>query len=114
MNDESKIMDDRDFKKIFKAHRVDIFDEGFSERIIGMLPERKSILPQIIMVVSAVIGLVLVFSIYGFDTMQEQIYSLSISVGRIQMPSLLSCITYLSIPVMAGLISYSIAQVSEY
>ena len=45
-------MNDQDFKKIFVAHKVDVPDNGFSKRVTQQLPERKNILPQMIIVLS--------------------------------------------------------------
>jgi hypothetical protein len=103
-------MNEQDFKKVFKTHKVDIPDDGFSERIFRQLPERKSIMPQIIMVASVVIGLGMVFSIRGFVPIMEQILSLVTSVSRLQMPSSGSIVTYIGLLTMTGTIGYSVMQ----
>jgi len=107
-------MNEQDLKKIFAAHKVDISDEGFSERLIGLLPERKSMLPQIIIVVFLVIGLVLVFAVLGFVPVLEQIHDMVVSISRNQMPSLISIITYISVLAITGTIGYSAVQANEY
>jgi len=58
-------MNDTDLRKIVIAHKFDIPDEGFSERIVRQLPERKSMLPQLVMAVFIMIGLALTFTILG-------------------------------------------------
>jgi hypothetical protein len=106
-------MDEKDIKKIFTTNRVDVPDEGFSERITGQLPARKSMLYQIIMVVSIMLGLVLVFAIQGFNTVPEQIYNLIISISHSQMPSPSSMITYIIVLAMTGIIGYSMVYIIE-
>jgi hypothetical protein len=107
-------MNDQEFKKLFSTHKVDIPDNGFSDRITGMLPDRKGRLPQIIMVAAVLLGLGLMFAILGFNTLPEQIHHLVVSVTRVQMPSLSSIITYLSIPATTWIIGYSITRTAEY
>jgi hypothetical protein len=103
-------MNDQDFKKIFSAHRVDIPDEGFSERIIRQLPERKSILPQIVVVVFTIAGLTITFAIQGVTPLIEQFNSLITSVSRMQIPSPVSIITYISALALTGIIGFSVAH----
>jgi len=107
-------MNDQDIKKIFKAHSVEFSNEGFSERIAGLLPERKSILPQIIIMTSIVISLGLIIAMQGFSAMAQQFHSLVSAISRMQIPSITSVITYLCIVAMTGVISYSIEKVAEY
>ena len=99
-----------DFKKIFVAHRLDVPDEGFSERVIKQLPERKSVLPQMVMAVFILIGLVITFAIQGVTPLIEQINSLIVSISHLQAPSPIAVITYLSVLGLTGIIGYSIAQ----
>ena len=103
-------MEDKDFKKLFTAHKLDIPDKGFSERVIRRLPERKSILPQIVMVVFIMIGLALTLVIQGITHLIEQINSLFISISRLQAPSPSSVIIYLVTLTIIGIIGYSITQ----
>jgi len=103
-------MNDQDFKKIFSAQRVDIPDDGFSERVIRQLPERKSLLPQTVMVVFVMIGLALTFAIQGVTPMLEQINSLITSISHLQIPSPGSIITYIGALALTGIIGYSVAQ----
>ena len=102
-------MNDQDFSEIFTVHKVEFPDEGFSERVIRRLPERKSMLPQMIMTVSVMTGLVLTFAIQGI-TMLKQINSLVISISKLQIPSASSIIVYIGALVMIGVIGYSVAQ----
>jgi len=103
-------MEDQDFKKIFTANKADIPDNGFSERVAKRLPERKSILPQTVVIICIMIGLLLTFAIQGITPMFEQINSLITSISRLQMPSPGSITTYFGVLVMSGIIGYSMVR----
>ena len=103
-------MTEQELKKIFVAHRVDIPDEGFSGRIIRQLPERRSMLPQIVMTVFIAIGLALTFAIQGVMPLVEQINSLIVSISNLQPPSLASVIAYFGAIGLIGIIGFAVAQ----
>ena len=103
-------MNDTDYKKIFAVHKVDVPDEGFSKRVMDQLPERSSILPQIVMVAFIVIGLALTFLTQGVAPLLEQINSLISSIGNLQAPSPIAVITYLTVLGLTGIIGYSVAH----
>ena len=103
-------MDDQDLKKIFSEHKVDVTDDGFSERIMAQLPERKNILPQIVMVVFVLMGLALTLAIQDIQPLLEQIGNLITSISHLQIPSLVSVVTYFGILALLGIIGYSVAQ----
>ena len=90
-------MNDNDFKKIFVAHKVDVQDDGFSGRVIRKLPEQNSVLPQMVMIISVVVGLALMFATSGFAHFLEQINSLLISVSQLKIPSPNAIIAYISV-----------------
>ena len=100
-----------DFKKIFTAHKVDVSDEGFSERVIRQLPERKSALPQIVVVVFTMIGLALTFAIQGITPLLNHTSSLITAICHLQAPSPVSVIAYLGVLTLTGIIGYSVIQV---
>lgn len=107
-----KMMNEKKIKELFKAHKADIPDDGFSERIIRRLPERRSILPQIIMSGFIMIGLILTFIVPGFTTLiSEQISSLITSIHHLQMPSASSITVYFGVLALLGTIGYSVARV---
>ena len=108
------MMNDKDFKKIFTDHKEDIPDNGFSQRVIRQLPERKNVLPQLIMVLFILIGLALVFVLQGFTVLSEQINNLIIAISHQEIPSLTSVVAYLSILTLLGFIGYSVVQVNDY
>ena len=103
-------MNEQDLKKIFITHKVDICDDVFTQRVVSRLPERKSILPQIVMSVFVMIGLVITFAIQGVTPLLEQINSLITSVIQLQAPSLSSVITYFGALALMSIIGYSVAQ----
>ena len=100
----------QDLRKAFETHRVDVPDEGFSERVIRQLPERKSMLPQIVMVVFTMAGLALTFAIQGVMPLIEQINSLIYSISNLQAPSPGSVIAYIGTLGLVGFIGYAVAQ----
>ena len=104
------IMNDKDFKKIFIEHKADITDDGFSKHVARMLPKRKSILPQTVMIIFILIGLAITFAIHGVTLLFNQINDLFMSVSQMQMPSLSSVVTYIGALVLLGIIGYSVAQ----
>ena len=103
-------MNDQDFKKIFATHKVDVPDNGFSKRVNAQLPERKSILPQIVMAVFIMIGLTLVFVLQGFSPLLDSINNLIASISHKQIPSPYSIAAYFGILALLGLIAYSITN----
>ena len=103
-------MNEQEIRKIFVAHRVDIPDDGFSGRVIRHLPERKSMLPQIVMTVFIMIGLALTFAIQGVAPLIEQIGSLITSVSALQPPSPISVIAYFGALGLVGIIGFAVAQ----
>jgi len=103
-------MNERDLKKIFETHKIDVPDEGFSERIVRQLPERRSILPQIVMIVFIMIGLVSMFALQGFTPLLDQINSLITSISRMQAPSPIAIIFYIGFLSMVGIIGYAVVK----
>ena len=103
-------MKNEELRRLFVANRVDIPDEGFTERVIRQLPERKSILPQVVMVVFVVIGLTLTFAIQGVTPILEQTNSLITSISHLQIPSAGAIITYIGALGLTAIIGFSVAQ----
>jgi len=106
---KSKIM--QDIKKIFEAQRVEFSDEGFSERVVRQLPERKSMLPQLVMVVFVMTGLAFTFAIQGILPMLEQINSLVYAISHLQAPTPSAVITYFGALGLIGIIGFAVARV---
>ena len=105
-------MNNKEFNDLFKSHKIEIPDDGFSEHVIHRLPERRSILPQIIMSGFILMGLVLTFAMPGFTTLVlEQIHSLITSIHHSQMPSASAIAVYLGMLGLLGTIGYSVARV---
>ena len=89
---------------------VDIPDEGFTERIIRQLPERKSIIPQVIVIFFSTLGLAITLAIHGITPLLEQLNSLFTSISLLQAPSPVSVITYLGVMFSTGIIGYAVYQ----
>jgi hypothetical protein len=104
-------MNEQNLKEIFSTHKVDMPNDGFSRRIITHLPERKSILPQVVMISFIVVGMILTFAVQGIDSVLNNINSLVFLISRMQIPSAISVITILGILSLTGLIAHSILQV---
>jgi len=105
-----KKMNKESIKKIFETNRVDFPDDGFSDRVIRQLPYRKNMLPQIVMVVFTMTGLVLTFAIQGVTPLLEQINSLIISISNLQAPSPGSVIAYIGALGVVGFIGFAVAH----
>jgi ABC-type uncharacterized transport system permease subunit len=106
-------MNDKDFKKIFTDYKTDVPDNGFSKRVVRQLPERKNVLPQIIMLLFIVIGLALVFVLQGFTPILEQINDLIFSISHQKVPSLASIAAYFCVLTLLSFIGYSVVQVGD-
>ena len=92
------------------THKFEFPNEGFSERVIRCLPERKSMLPQMIMAVFVIIGLILIFAIQGFTPILEQTSSLVIAISQLQIPTASSIMVYFGTLSMIGIIAYSVTH----
>jgi len=103
-------MDDKHFKTIVTAHKMDIADEGFSERVIRQLPERRNMLPRIVMMTFILIGIAFIFAVQGITPLLEQIGSLIASISRLQAPSTGAIVTYIGVLSIIGAIGYGVAQ----
>ena len=103
-------MNEQDLRKIVVTHKVDVPDEGFSERVARQLPERKSLLPPILMAVFIMIGIVPAFALLGVAPLIEQINSLITSVRLLQAPSLSAVTTYIGLLSLTGIVGYAMTQ----
>ena len=104
------MMNEQDISNKFKANKLEFSDEGFSERVVGLLPERNSLLPQIVMGAFITLGMILMFVFQVFAPILEQINSLVNSISRLQIPSASAIITYFIVLGLIGLIGYSVLQ----
>ena len=103
-------MNEQEFKQIFLKQKVDIPDENFSERIAKHLPERKSMLPHLLMAIFTIVGLALMIAIQGITPIIEQFNRLIASVCHLQMPTSTSIIAYVGALTITGFIGYSVAH----
>jgi len=103
-------MNEQDFTKTFEAYKHEFPDNGFSEHVTKHLPERRSIFPQIMIVVFVLLGLAVMFSIQSFSPILEQINSLFNAIGQLKIPPASAIFTYFSVLGLIGLIGYSVVQ----
>ena len=100
-------MKEQDLRKIFEKNKTEIPDDGFSERVFGQLPERGSLLPQIVMAVSIITGIVFIIITQDFTFLIEQFFGLIISIIHLKTPSTTSVVTYLGFLAMVGIIGFT-------
>lgn len=103
-------MNDKDFKELFAAHRVEFTDREFVERVMKRLPARRSLLPELVVVFAAVLGSAIVFTVTGITPVFEQIGDFATAVGQLQIPSAGSIATVSGVLALWGLIGWSVAQ----
>jgi hypothetical protein len=100
---------EQELKKIFEMHRVDIPDGEFSVKVKKRLPQRTSILPQVVMVLCISVGFILTLAIQGIDPVATNISDFVSAISRLQIPPTVSIITYLSGLVLLSVIGYVVA-----
>lgn len=61
----------------FDTLKVELPDNGFSERIVRMLPERSPVLPQIIVGFCSLVGVALAFLLVGAAELTERMVALT-------------------------------------
>lgn len=104
-------MNDRELRKIFTDRKAEVQDDGFTERVLGRLPERPSRFPQLVMAVCITIGVALIFAFVDFASMAKQFEILAASIARTEMPPPGAVAVYLGVSVVAGMIGYSLSRV---
>ena len=104
---------EQDLKRIFKAKRLDIPDNGFSQQVRRNLPERKGTLLQIIVPLSAIAGFAIVVAIFGVMPIYNQMLDLTTAISRLQMPSAMSLFTYLGGMAVLASIAFTAAETLE-
>ena len=103
-------MNEQEFSKIVREHKLEFPDDGFSKHVISHLPQRKSILPQMVMALFVILGLTLMLIFQIFVPVLEQINSLVYSISKMQVPSASAIIIYLGVVGLVGLIGYAMVQ----
>lgn len=100
--------EDKEFQYLFKSIKDEIPDKGFSQEVMNKLPKRLNILPYLIIVVCAILGLSLTLNIVGVELFVEQIYSFALSLSRLEMPSISSITTYIVGLILLSTVSFAI------
>ena len=104
------MINEQDLKKFFVENKSEISDNGFSKNLQYLLPQRKSVLPQIIMFVCIVAGLSLTIFMTGFSNIETQFFSLIDSVVHLQIPSASSIMTYLGVLAALAFVGFAVAE----
>jgi hypothetical protein len=102
-------MNNQECKQLFEAHRSDLPDDGFTRKVVNRLPQRKSLLPQAVMLLCVFIGFALTFAIQGVTPIIEHLYALILAVSQLQIPPVASIATWLSGVAMLGLTGFAVA-----
>ncbi|MDR0815557.1 MAG: DUF5056 domain-containing protein [Bacteroidales bacterium] len=100
---------EQEWKKWFESQRADFPDEGFSRNVARRLPQRKSMLPQAVMLLCVFAGFALTFAIQGVMPIIEHLYALVSAVSQLQIPSAASVATYLGGVAILGLTGFAVA-----
>ncbi|HCO68235.1 MAG TPA: hypothetical protein DIT04_10840 [Dysgonomonas sp.] len=103
--------EDKELNNFFKSHKKEINDNNFSREVMEKLPRRTGMLPYLIIAFCAAIGLYMTISIASISLLMDEMNALVISVSRMQIPSTASIITYLSILITLGTLSFAIYRV---
>ena len=107
------MINEQDLKRIFEVKKQDIPDNGFSQQVRKRLPERKGILLQIIVPLSAMAGFALIVAIFGVMPIYNQMLELVMAVSHLKMPSTLLLFAYLSGLTMLGFIAFAVMGTEE-
>ncbi|MDR2918715.1 MAG: DUF5056 domain-containing protein [Tannerella sp.] len=67
------MQNDKELEQLFKLNKRKIQDQGFSREVMNKLPDKIRILPQIIIVCFAVIGIILSIAIQGLSSFLESL-----------------------------------------
>lgn len=67
------MQNDKELEQLFKSNKPEIQDQGFSKEVMNKLPEKIRILPQIIIVCFAVVGIILSIAIQGVSSFFESL-----------------------------------------
>ncbi|MDR0756333.1 MAG: DUF5056 domain-containing protein [Tannerella sp.] len=102
-------INDSDLKRIFEMCRHEIADDGFSRRLRDALPPRPSYMPQIVMCICAMAGIMLVFTILGFESIADNILGIVESLSRQEWPSAAAVSMWLGIVCCTGIVGYAVA-----
>ena len=107
------MINEQKLKSFFKENKSEIPDNGFSKRVLHHLPTRKSVFPQVVMLICVVAGLSLTVAVAGFSTIQTQLLSLIDAVAHLQIPSATSIMTYIGVLATLSFIGFAVAETNE-
>ncbi len=100
---------DENIKKLFKEHKQEIPDNGFSGDLKDKLPGRSSPLPQLLIVLSIIAGVTLTFVLNDISVIIKHILEFISAIATLKCPSVISTVTYLTMLVMLFIIGFSLS-----
>jgi len=92
----------------FEALRRDFHDDGFTAQVVARLPPRGSIMPQIVVAVFSIFGLVATCALVGLDAILGQILAFAEALSRMQFPPVLSVVAFLAVPAIMGTVGWAV------
>lgn len=104
------MQNDKELELLFKSNKPEIQDQGFSKEVMNKLPEKIRILPQIIIVCFAIVGIILSIAIQGVSTFVEGLNYIVIASNQIENVSVSSLMPYLTGMLVLGSIVYAVYE----
>jgi hypothetical protein len=98
---------EKDLERLFKEHRDEIPDNGFTGNLKCRLPQRPSFLPQIVMFICISVGMALVFMLQSFEMIVNNIHEFILAISQLQCPSIDLILTYLGMLFCVYIIAYA-------
>lgn len=109
MNDRNHIPEE-ELREVFGKGRKEFADEGFTRRVMRQLPQRRSLLPQVIVAVCAVVGIGLTILILGFEPLAGAAQAMAAPLAGMQMPSLVLWLGCLAVAAASTLVGLAICR----
>ena len=100
--------DDKQLYDLFKANKAEFANNGFSKRVMRRLPKRNSLLPQIIITLCLISGMVLTFWLQGDSSLYKGIQEMIVSLSYAQVPSFTAINDYIIVLLLIGSISFGL------
>jgi len=100
-------------ENVFGALRHDFHDDGFTAEVMARLPQRGSIMPQIIVAVFAMLGVVATLALVGIDAILGRVLDFVAALSRLQLPSALSVVAFFFKKKTMGCIGWAVFQAEE-
>ncbi|GHT10820.1 hypothetical protein AGMMS4956_02920 [Bacteroidia bacterium] len=102
---------DEHLHSLFKTNKIDLSDNGFSERVAASLPHKTWVFSQLLLMLCIAIGLGICVYMVGVHTILGNLATLIAYVCRLQMPPLSAVATYLIGMAVAAVVPWSVLNV---